>query len=170
MGDALAVITLDSKNRKITDLTVTQKQFRFKCKRCAALCCKLGGPALTKKDTEKIVAAGYPVKDFLEPVNRDNKSLPLAVGDLKTREDGSCIFLQQDVERNCLKCSIYDFRPTLCRLYPFRLERLDANRIVLKFIPCCNGLNNPEGKVMDEEFVSSILHEAMDLPQTGKPL
>ncbi|MCJ7613537.1 YkgJ family cysteine cluster protein [Candidatus Bathyarchaeota archaeon] len=170
MDDILALITLESKNRKITDLSVTQKQFRFKCKRCAALCCKLGGPVLTKTDAARIEAAGYPVKDFLEPVNRDNKSLLLAIGGLKSREDGSCTFLQQDVDRNCFKCGIYDFRPTLCRLYPFRLESLDYNRIALKFIPCCNGLNNPEGKMLDEEIVSTILHEVTELLQTGKPL
>ena len=167
MDDIVALITLDPKNRKITDLKVTQKQFRFKCNRCAALCCKLGGPKLTEKDAKKIEAAGYPDKDFLESTNGNNKSLPLAVGDLKTREDGSCIFLQQNSERNGFKCIIYDFRPVLCRLYPFKLENLDYNRIALKFIPCCNGLNNPKGKMIDKKFVSNILNEIEELLQTG---
>ena len=170
MNDVVAVITLDSKNRKIDDLTITQ-QFRFKCKRCAALCCKLGGPVLTKKDVKGIEAAGYPVKDFLEPVNRNIKGSPLVYGGLKNREDGSCIFLNFDVELNCFKCSIYDFRPALCRLYPFSFESLGSNRIALKYIPCCSGLNNAEGELLDKKFVSrhllEPLLEAMELPQKG---
>jgi Fe-S-cluster containining protein len=161
MNDVVAVITLDSQNRKIADLKLAQKQFRFKCKRCAALCCKLGGPMLTRKDAESIEDAGYPMKDFLEPINRDNKGAPKVYGSLKSREDGSCIFLQQDIEQNCFRCGIYDFRPALCRLYPFSFERLGSNRIALRFIPCCRGLNNPEGKVLDGEFVSSHLLEQL---------
>jgi Fe-S-cluster containining protein len=159
MNDAVAVITLDPQNRKIADLKLAQKQFRFKCKRCAALCCKLGEPVLTKKDAESIEAAGHPMKDFLEPTN--NKDLSPVYGSLKSREDGSCIFLQEDIEGNCFKCGIYDFRPSLCRLYPFSFERLDSNRVTLKFIPCCRGLNSAEGKVLDEEFVSSHLLEPL---------
>jgi len=166
----VAVITLDSTNRKVDDLTITQ-QFRFKCKRCAALCCKLGGPVLTRKDAELIENAGYPVKDFLEPLNTDEEGSPRVYGSLKTRKDGSCIFLKFDVELNCFKCSIYDFRPALCRLYPFSFEGLGSNRIALKYIPCCIGLNNPEGELLDKKFVSrhliEPLLEAMELLRKG---
>ena len=161
MNDVVAVITLDLKNRKIADLELRQEALRFSCKRCAALCCKLGGPVLTRKETEAIRDTGYQVNDFLEPVNRDTKGLSLAYGGLKTREDGSCIFIQQDIEQNIFKCGIYDVRPALCRLYPFSFEKLGANRISLKFIPCCLGLNNPEGEVLDKEFISNRLLEPL---------
>ncbi|MCW4016987.1 MAG: YkgJ family cysteine cluster protein [Candidatus Bathyarchaeota archaeon] len=163
MDDIVALITLDPKTRAITDLSVTQKQFRFKCKRCAVLCCKLGGPPLTKKDIEQIEKAGYAKKDFLEPTNRNAENLPQMCGTLKTRPDGSCIFLQQDLEQNCFTCSIYDYRPSLCRLYPFSLENLDSKRIALKIIPCCMGLNNPEGNVLDYKFVSCYLEHLLDV-------
>jgi Fe-S-cluster containining protein len=169
MNDVVAVITLDSQDKKIIDLKLAQKQFRFKCKQCATLCCKLGGPVLTRKDTELIEAAGHPIIDFLEPTKSEGASA--MYGSLKSREDGSCIFLQQDTERDGFKCGIYDFRPTLCRLYPFSFERLDTNRIALRYIPCCMGLNNQEGKVLDREYVSSHLLEplleAMELHQKG---
>ena len=161
MNDVVAVITLDLKTTKIKDLKLTQEQFRFKCKRCAALCCKLGGLTLTRKDAERLADAGYLAKDFLDPINRTDKGLPLVYGRLKTREDGSCIFLQQNIERNCFKCCIYEFRPALCRLYPFSFERLDSNRVALKFIPCCMGLNNPKGEPLDNKFVSSRLLEPL---------
>ena len=114
---------------------------------------------LTRKDAELIDAAGYHVKDFLEPNNGDADSL--IVGSLKTEADGSCVFLKLGAEQNCFQCSIYDYRPTLCRLYPFRFESLGSNHVALKFIPCCMGLNNPEGKVLDKQYVSDHLLEPL---------
>ena len=160
MNDIVAVITLGPKNQRITDLRFTQTQFKFKCKQCANLCCKLGGPLLTQKDAEMIESAGYHLKDILEPINQNPENLA-PVGGLKTKANGSCIFLQFDTEQNCFQCIIYDHRPTLCRLYPFRFESLGSNLIILKFIPCCMGLNNPEGKVLDRTFVSDRLLEPL---------
>lgn len=115
---------------------------------------------LTRKDVERIEDEGYPVKDFLEPVNRES-GLAFLYGNVKNREDGSCIFLEFDVKLNCYKCSIYDFRPLLCRLYPFSFEIGESNRIALKFIPCCRGLNNPEGALVNKIFVSGYLLELL---------
>jgi Fe-S-cluster containining protein len=172
MNEALASITLDSE-LKIADFSLEQKHFRFKCKRCATLCCKLGGPLLTRKDVERIEAKGYPAKDFLEPVNNES-NLASLYGNMKNREDGSCIFLEFDVKLNCYKCSIYDSRPLLCRLYPFSFETGDSNRIALKFIPCCRGLNNPEGEPFNENFVTNSLLEplleAIELHKKGTTL
>ena len=116
---------------------------------------------LTIKDVERIEAVGYSLEDFLEPANRDSKNSPLVRGSVKSREDGSCIFLNFDAEQNCYTCSVYHFRPVLYQLYPFNFEMLDANRIALKFIPCCRGLNNPEGELVDEKFVSDYLLEPL---------
>jgi Fe-S-cluster containining protein len=161
MNNFVAVITFDSKNIRHIELKHANKQFRFKCKRCAVLCCKLGGPMLTQKDAELIAMAGYPIKNFLEPINGDAEGFPLMVGGLKTRADGSCVFLKFDAEQNCFQCDIYDHRPALCRLYPFSFERLSPNSVALKFIPCCMGLNNPEGEPLDENFVSNLLFELL---------
>ena len=165
MSEVLAKITLDSKSRQIRDFALLQKHFRFKCKRCATFCCRLGGPKLTGKDIERIKEAGYPVKDFLEPANSEFKGLSVMCGNLKNREDGSCIFLKFDVEQNRYECSIYDFRPVLCRLYPFDFDRIGSNTIVLKFIPCCRGLNLPDGDLVDEEFIANYLLDSLLKPQ-----
>jgi Fe-S-cluster containining protein len=171
MNDVVAVITFDPKNRRITELKLANNLFRFKCQRCAVFCCKLGGPVLTRKDAKLIEATGYPVTDFLEPIKEDAEGLPLVVGGLKTRADGSCIFLKFDAEQNCFQCGIYDHRPALCRLFPFSFESLGSNSVALKFIPCCMGLNNPEGEPLDENFVSfrllESLLEAMELLKKG---
>jgi len=117
----------------------------------------LGGPKLTRKDIERIEEAGYHVKDFLEPANSEFKAMPFTRGSLKNREDGACIFLKFDAKQKQYECSIYDFRPILCRLYPFDFDRVGTNSIVLKFIPCCRGLNNLDGKLVDERFINKHL-------------
>jgi len=89
MNDVVALITVDPKTRTIADLKITQKQFKFKCKQGATLCCKLGGPVLTKKDVEQILSAGHCMTDFLEETNSRNESSPNTCGSLKTRKDGS---------------------------------------------------------------------------------
>ena len=161
MKNVLAVIIIDPLNRTIKDMSLIQKQFQFKCKRCASLCCKLGGPVLTRNEAELIESAGCCVSEFLEPGNSDKDFSPLVYGRLKSRKDGSCIFLKFDAKQNCHKCGIYDVRPALCRLYPFCFEMLGSNKIALKFIPCCMGLNNPNGKKLDKEFVSNYLLEPL---------
>lgn len=112
--------------------------------------------------------AGYDMKDFLGPAsNNEFKGLPITRGSLRNREDGSCIFLKFCVEEDRYECSIYDFRPALCRLYPFDFDRAGPNSITLKLIPCCRGLNNPNGELVDEEFINnhvlSALLEVMEL-------
>lgn len=173
MSDVLAMIILDSNLRKVNGLYIEQKGFQFKCTRCAALCCKLGGPALTKEDVKRIKDAGYIETDFLEPTNEIESSTLLS-GDMRSEKDGSCVFLEFDVKLDCYKCSIYDFRPLLCQLYPFSFEIEDSHRAVLKFIPCCMGLNNPGGELLDEKFVSNYLLEplleAVKLHKKGEKL
>ncbi|KON33178.1 hypothetical protein AC477_01860 [miscellaneous Crenarchaeota group-1 archaeon SG8-32-1] len=161
MNYTLATITL-SKNKNISKLLVTQKQFRFKCKRCADLCCKLGGPELLEEDVKRIEASGYLRKHFLLSEKMHTSGLTHAVGALKTKNNGSCIFLSENHQMENI-CSIYEFRPVLCRIYPFKIERLNQNTTVLKFIPCCKGLNNPEGKILDEKFFSRLLNKFIKL-------
>jgi len=154
----IAEAALNPKTKRITKMTFHQKHLQFRCKRCATFCCKLGGPKLTQRDIERIKQAGYPVEDFLEPLsNKEFKGLSAMRGNLKNREDGSCVFLRFDAERGIHECSIYDVRPALCRLYPFDFEKVGPYSFVLKLIPCCRGLNNPRGELVNEEFVTNYL-------------
>lgn len=162
MSQVLARITINLETKQIADLSVHQKHLRFECIRCSTLCCKLGGPKLTGKDIERIKLAGYPLKDFLDPMsNSEFKDLPIMRGDLKNMEDGSCIFLRLNMKENRYICSIHDFRPALCRLYPFDFDWVGPNIILLKFIPCCRGLNLPDGDLVDEEFIVNHLLDSL---------
>jgi Fe-S-cluster containining protein len=146
----IAKIVVNPKTKQIAEITFYKRNFQFKCKRCATLCCKLGSPNLTEKDVQRIKEAGYAVDNFLEPTTRLGK-----------RDDGSCIFLRFDDNLKIYECSIYDVRPVLCRIYPFDFERIDSNSFMLKFIPCCRGLNSPDGELVDEKFVNNCLLDAI---------
>ena len=154
-------IFFDPKTRQILDITICEEHARFECQRCATFCCKLGGPKLTKKDIQRIEQAGYSPRKFLNPFKgRSNRSSTFQ-GSLKSRDDGSCVFLEFDPERGNYECSIYDSRPALCRLYPFDFEKIDSKSIVLRLIPCCRGLNNPDGELVDERFIVSHMLDAI---------
>ncbi len=162
LNETLARITINSETKQVKDLSLHQKHLRFKCRRCAIFCCRLGGPWLTGKDIERIKQAGYDTKDFLEPaLNSKFNDLPIMRGSLKNKKDGSCVFLKFDAEKSRYECLIYDFRPALCRLYPFDFERISPSAIALKFIPCCRGLNDPDGELVDEEFINNHLLDAL---------
>jgi len=161
----IAEAALNPKTKRITKMSFHQKHLRFRCQRCATFCCKLGGPKLTQRDIERIRQAGHPVEDFLQPLSNNKfKGLPIMCGNLKNREDGSCIFLKFDEEKRIYECSIYNIRPALCRLYPFDFEKVGPYSLVLKLIPCCRGLNDPHGELVNKEFVTShILYAILDL-------
>jgi len=154
----IAKIVVDRKTRQIVDTTFYKRNLRFKCRRCARFCCRLGGANLSEKDAQRLKEAGYATDNFLKPITRrENNSVLETESRLKERDDGSCIFLRFNTELKIYECSIYDFRPVLCRIYPFEFDGIDSNSFMLKFIPCCKGLNSPDGELVNEKFVSNYL-------------
>jgi len=165
LGSGFAEVILNPETKQIVNLTLYRNRPRFRCRRCATFCCKLGGPKLVDKDVERIKQAGYSLEEFLElTFDNEFKGSPIMRGNMKNREDGSCVFLMFDAENSVYECLIYDFRPASCKLYPFDFERIGPSSFVLKLIPCCRGLNNPGGKLVDEEFiVKHLLSAVLDL-------
>jgi len=162
-NEEIVTIFLDTKTKQVSDITLHKENIRFKCRRCATFCCQLGGPKLTQKDIKRIVRAGPKAKDFFVPYKGGSENSPTFLGSLKNL-DGSCIFLKFSPEKGIYKCSIYDFRPALCKLYPFDFHEMNSQSIVLKLIPCCRGLNNLEGELVNEGFiVDSLLDAIFDL-------
>ena len=158
----IAKINLHQETKKIEGVNFYLSSLRFRCVRCATFCCKLGGPALLAKDIERIKKMGYAIEDFLDSVSRGGlKALRIVRRSLKSREDGSCIFLRFDAPREVYECSIYDFRPALCRIYPLDFERINSNSLVLRLIPCCRGINSKHGDLIDEEFIITHFLDAM---------
>jgi len=143
-GD-IAKVSLEPETRNVKQVTFCIKNLRFKCKRCATFCCKLGGPKLSVGDVERLKQAGYEETEFLDAVN----------GSLKNRSDGSCVFLRLK-ERGVYECSVYDARPTLCRLYPFHFQEMSSSLFILKIMPC-RGISRSTGEPVNARFIVTHL-------------
>jgi len=143
-------ISFKPRTRNVKNITFFIRNLRFKCKRCATFCCKLGGPMLSLKDVERLEKAGFKEVEFLDDVH----------GSLKNKADGSCVFLQLNKERHFYECSVYDSRPALCRLYPFHFEKISPNSSMLKILPC-RGINWRYGELVDERFIITHLLDAL---------
>ena len=165
MGENIAEVVFDPEVKRIVRMTFYHDDLRFRCRRCAVFCCKLGGPIFTKSDMERAKRAGHRLEDFLETtVDPKFRGLPMMVGSLKNSNDGSCIFLKSSPRRGVYECPIYDSRPARCRLYPFDFERASPNSFTLKLIPCCNGLNAEDGELVNENFITKhLLNALLDL-------
>jgi Fe-S-cluster containining protein len=149
----IAEITFNPKTKRLKKLDLLRKDLKFKCQRCAVFCCKLGGPTLNVKDVQRLRQAGTKEENYGKS-KKDNVRICL-----KETENGSCVFLEYDDESKQHACSIYGFRPTFCRLYPFEFTLTSPNTGVLKIIPCCNGLNAADGELVDQKFVEKNLLE-----------
>ena len=158
LDEEIAEIRLNPETRKISDISFSRRDLRFKCQRCAVFCCKLGGPRLSEVDTERLRRAGCEPTDFLDMATDRRSELENAGGfAMKQKEDGSCIFLECDDSGRNYSCSVYESRPALCRLYPFEIKRTGLSTVLLRAIPCCNGLNACDGALVDRGFVEERL-------------
>jgi len=146
----IAQISFEPRTRNVKSIIFFMRNLRFKCKRCAIFCCKLGGPTLSLKDVERLKKAGYKEAEFLDDAHAG----------LKNKADGSCIFLQLDKKRHFYECSVYDSRPALCRLYPFHFEKISPSSFMLKILPC-RGINRHHGELIDKKFIISHLLDAV---------
>jgi len=146
----IAQISFEPGTLNVKNITFCIWNLRFKCKRCATFCCRLGGPTLSLKDVERLKKAGYKEVEFFDGAHVS----------LKNKADGSCIFLQLDKKRHVSKCSVYDSRPALCRLYPFHFERISPSSFLLKILPC-RGINRHYGELVNERFIITHLLDAL---------
>jgi Fe-S-cluster containining protein len=138
----IAEISIDLQTGNIKHVTLFDNNLRFKCERCATFCCKLGGPRLSSKDIEQLEKAGLTRADFLDTTNSC----------LRNTGSGSCALLRFDSQKQFCECMAYFYRPLLCRLYPFHIEKTRSNRFLLKLLPC-KGINRHVGTIVDERFL-----------------
>ena len=157
LKEEIAIVRINPETGQFLDIHLFEKGLRFKCKRCATYCCKLGGPCLTKEDIEQIESSGHKTNEFVADSGRKYGNYPMT-SEMRNRKDGSCIFLRTDKKRNTYECSIYEIRPVLCRLFPFEIKGIDISSFLLKILPC-NGLNDADGELVNERFVAKHLLE-----------
>ena len=164
LSENIAEIRWDSETGKIADISFFRSDLRFKCGRCAVFCCKLGGPRMSREDIQRLSQAGCEPDDF-QDATADGR-FGLEGGEkpaMKQRENGSCVFLEYDGENKVYRCSVYEFRPALCRLYPFEFKRTGLNTGLLRVIPCCNGLNTREGVSVGRKMIDELFGTILDL-------
>ncbi len=159
LKEDIAEVKLDPKTGKLLDIRLLERSLRFRCKRCAIYCCKLGGPCLTQEDIEQIESVGYKGSAFVESSQRKYGNHSLLTSAMKNRKDGTCIFLRTDEGRNTYECSIYQTRPIICRLFPFEIRRIDIGSFLFRILPCCNGLNGADGELVNRRFLVKNLLE-----------
>jgi Fe-S-cluster containining protein len=151
----IAEIRIEPETGKVEHITLFSGNLRFKCRRCAAFCCKLGGPRLSSRDVERLREAGLTRAEFLDATNSI----------MKNTVSGSCVLLKFDSKKRFYECTVYTNRPALCRLYPFHVEKISSDEFVLKLLPC-RGINRRSGTVIDELFlIDNVLGLLHALPE-----
>jgi Fe-S-cluster containining protein len=148
----LAEIRIEPETGNVKHITLFCNNLCFKCQRCGTFCCNLGGPRLSSKDIERIRKTGLTKAKFLDS----------AKGSLKNTATGSCVFLKFDSQKQLYECTVYAYRPSLCRLYPFHVGKASSDTFVLKLLPC-KGINRRIGAIIDERFlINNVLGLLLD--------
>lgn len=122
------------------------------CKGCKNSCCRTKKPALNKADVVRFKDKVHDISKYV--IFRDDIQGRTVVGNefsgvltLRNNEDGNCIFLENDL------CSIYEDRPTSCKLYPynpiFREKRNSYSLRVSKDKTCKEIMNGNSFKVKE---------------------
>lgn len=110
-------------------------QIAIDCSDCGGRCCLDQRVILSKSDIDRIASRGYKLEDFAE--FRDG------FWRLKNYM-GPCVFL----DRRTGKCTIHEFKPTVCRLYP--VIYFDG-KVAIDVETC------PKGKYLTEDDVFKVL-------------
>jgi Fe-S-cluster containining protein len=93
------------------------KNLKFECNKCA-LCC-----GNTKDKTRHILILENEAEEIRKQTNSNINDFCFEIKDqqpyrfeMEKQQDGKCFFLKQNT------CNIYNFRPLICRFYPFELK------------------------------------------------
>jgi len=92
----IAEITIEPKTKRVIALNFSGVHLSFRCQRCAVFCCKLGAPKLLTIDIERLKQAGHSLNTFTD----------VEQASLKSKKDGSCIFLSYNAEEGLRQCSV----------------------------------------------------------------
>jgi len=148
------------------------KPVGFRCLYCLD-CCRGRHVYLTLRDIERIARTGKDPQDFVTLSVEGNKIRFV----LSVREwDLGCIF--HDPETG--KCRIHNYRPLICRIYPFMVSRKPlgvegerpleyrGEKLWLYYDESCPGINaeEPEVKITPEEIAELGLKFERELELT----
>lgn len=140
---------------KLNKILKFPKGIRFECQKCSRCCrhteVRSRRILLSDLDISRIETNLSLKRDnFAEPIQN---SYPFRF--LMKMIDGKCIFLDEDKT-----CKIYEFRPLICRCFPFWIEK-KGNLFEFKASSDCPGLG--KGNALEEEFFRSLLSQAVEV-------
>jgi len=107
------------------------------CKKCGALCCKVGGPNFTEKEMKRVLDKGFENHFF---------KVREGIYELKTRK-GFCPYLNSDNS-----CKIQEVKPILCICHPVFPSFSGKKKYTL--------INCPLAKIMDKKQIKVCKLEA----------
>ncbi|MEM3704498.1 MAG: YkgJ family cysteine cluster protein [Candidatus Bathyarchaeia archaeon] len=125
------------------------EDLHFKCKRCA-ICCgdtenRVRTILMLKTEAEKIAGkTRMRLESFAEKVQSFE---PYAYKMRKTA-DGKCVFLNKNL------CTIYPYRPLICRFYPFELNETSSGTYAFAYTKECPGIG--KGSALKREFFEKL--------------
>jgi Fe-S-cluster containining protein len=138
---------------------------KFRCL-CDGQCCKKYWIPVTHLDLLRLkIYGGIEVDEsIVELKDREIYNLdiypPIVIGDkeyflaLVSKDDGSCVFLRDDG-----KCSVHEYKPLVCRFYPFVYYVKDDGEIGIdvneKAVGECPGLVM-DGEPIDRDMVENL--------------
>lgn len=131
---------------KVKVTKVLADALRFYCIRCARLCCRLGGPRLTRNDAVRLEKAGLRADQFSD-----------SQGVLRKKPNGECVFLRLGQDKAQYECVIHEHKPLLCRVFPFFVEPESVNGEHVLFLLPCRGLGVSEGRLISRDFIQNTL-------------
>jgi Fe-S-cluster containining protein len=120
------------------------ENLQFECNRCG-ICC-----GDTQEKTRHIIMLESEAKEIQEKTGLNLGEFCFEVSDkqpyrfeMKKQANGKCLFLKPE------GCCIYEFRPLICRFYPFELKFDEAKQAYV-FNPTveCPAIN--QGKLLNE--------------------
>jgi uncharacterized protein len=131
-------------------------EIRFSCNGCG-LCCgdtpkKSRHILLLPCEKEKIAKeTGMPANQFSNEI-KDKQPYYF---EMKKTNDGKCVFLKNN------QCTIYSFRPLICRFYPFQLTYdLGSEKHVFDFTLECPAIN--QGKPFSKKEFEQLFELARE--------
>ena len=101
---------------------------------------------LSREDAERLAEhKGEEVSAWLES---DCRQMPDGRWVLKSKGDGSCIYIRDDK-----RCDVHHAKPAQCRAYPFWNENVKDDPAWRKTQQLCPGLDHPEAILIDGDTI-----------------
>lgn len=126
------------------------RNVRFTCSRCAICCGDTGKKTrhiLMMKNEAELISktASRKTAEFAEKITHHQPY----VFEMRKDKEGKCLFLKGR------ECAIYEFRPLVCRFYPFELAQRKDGKPEFRSTDECPSLGS--GELLTKRFFEDLI-------------